>query len=201
LLPALIICLWIAVILAPALLFFFRLKQTAHGSESLLLVFGDFQMTIPSNHFFSFAFDRAGLRADKLIFVLDLPAKAMELIVSLLMSSRTGNWHPASLLPSTWRALTYPFYALPAWFYVGASVDALLGRRHVSRWNMILSLILSLMLVTLCCGLRFGISAAERQGQDLLGWAIEGLALWAILFSIPFVAWIKQRSKRTTAPT
>lgn len=200
-LPALNLCLWIAAVLAPAFVFFIHLKREAHGSESLTLVFGDFQMMIPPNRFFSFAFERAGLRADKLIFVLDLPAKAMELIVTLLMSSRTGPWHPASFLPSTWRSLTYPLYALPAWFYVGTGVDALLGRRRVRGWNMILSLILSLTLASLCCGFRFGMSPAERQGQDLLSWAMEGLALWAVLFAIPFVAWAKQKGKRTTAHT
>jgi len=44
-------------------------------------------------------------------------------------------------------------------------------------------------------------SPAERQGQDLLSWAMEGLALWAVLFAIPFVAWAKQKGKRTTAHT
>jgi hypothetical protein len=28
------------------------------------------------------------------------------------------------------------------------------------------------------------------QGQDRLTWAIEGLALWAVLFAIPFVVWL-----------
>jgi hypothetical protein len=154
------ILLWAVIVLAPALLFFFRLKHMAHGSGSVSLTSGDFQMTISSNHFLSVAFDRAGWSAQKSITVLNAPAKFVEIVVSVLVS-RTGNWYPASFLRSTWRSLIYPIYALPAWFYVGLGIDALLGRSRIRQRNMILSLILALASAVLCCGFRFGISPAE----------------------------------------
>jgi len=185
---------WAVMVLAPALLFFVRLKHMAHGSGSVSLASGEFEMTISSDHFLSIAFDRAGWSAEKSITLLDAPAKFVEIIVSLVVA-RTGNWHPASLLTSTWHSLIYPIYALPAWFYVGHGIDALFRRNRVRPSNMMVGLTLALVSGVLCCGFRFGLSAAERQGQDQLNWSIEGLALWALLFAIPFVAWLKQKAR------
>lgn len=39
--------------------------------------------------------------------------------------------------------------------------------------------------------------AAEREGQERLNWLIEGFAIWAVLFSIPVVAWMRQKRQRT----
>lgn len=104
---------------------------------------------------------------------------------------------PASLLPSTWHALIYPVYALPAWIYIGLGIDAGIGRCLVRRWNVVLSLCLALTFAVLFCGFRFGMSAAERESQELLSWFIEGFALWAVLFAIPFVAWMLRRKRET----
>ena len=93
----------------------------------------------------------------------------------------------------------YPIYALPAWIYIGFAIDAMIGRRHIRRWNMILSMLLALTCASLFCGFRFGLPAAEREGQERLSWFIDGLALWAVLFSIPVMAWLRQRRRRTLA--
>ena len=192
LLPLLELLFGAAATLVPALLFFFRLKQAAHGAGSLFLSSGDVLTMIPSDHFLSVAFDRAGW-AERPATILNAPAKVVEIVVSLLVAHK-ANWHPASLLPSTWHALVYPIYALPAWVYIGLGIDAGIGRCLVRRWNVVLSLFLALTFAVLFCGLRFGISAAEREGQEQLSWFIEGFALWAVLFAIPFVAWLLQRS-------
>lgn len=182
--------------LAPALLFFFRLKQMAHGAGSVSLSSGDIVMTIPSGRFFSVSLDRAGWWAEKPATILNAPAKFVESFVSLLLAHK-ANWHPASLLPSTWHSLIYPIYALPAWVYVGLGIDAGIGRCLVRRWNAVLSLFLALTFAVLFCGFRFGMSATEREGQEFLSWLIEGFALWAVLFAVPFVAWILRRKRDT----
>ena len=153
-------------------------------------------MTIPSDRFLSVAFDRAGWWAEKPATILNAPAKFVDAVVSLLVA-RKANWHPASLLPSAWHALIYPIYALPAWAYIGLGIDAGIGRCLVRRWNVVLSLFLALTFAILFCGFRFGMSAAEREGQELLSWLIEGFALWAVLFAIPFVAWMLRRKRGT----
>jgi hypothetical protein len=184
------------IMLVPALLFFARLRQAAHGTGSVSLTFGEFVMTIPSDRFLHVAFDRAGLLAEKPLTIVNAPAKFVEIVMSLVVA-RKGNWWPPSLLQSTWHALIYPIYALPAWIYVGVGIDTLIGRHRVNRWNMIFSLLLALTCASLFSGFRFGISAAEREGQERLNWFIDGFVIWAVLFSIPAVAWIHQKKQGT----
>lgn len=86
---------------------------------------------------------------------------------------------------------------LPAWIYIGLGLDAGIGRCLVRRWNVVLSLFLALTFEVLFCGFRFGMSAAEREGQELLSWFIGGFALWAVLFAIPFGAWMLRRQRET----
>jgi hypothetical protein len=62
---------------------------------------------------------------------------------------------------------------------------------------VVLSLFLALSFGVLFCGFRFGMPEAEREGQELLSWFIEGFALWAVLFAIPFVAWMLRRKRGT----
>ena len=182
--------------MAPTLLFFIRLKQMAHGTGSVSLSSGDFEMTIPSDHLLSFAFDGAASWAEKPLTILNAPAKFVELFVSLLVAQK-AKWYPASLLSYTWHALIYPIYALPAWLYVGMGIDAGMGRRLVRGWNAVLSVFLTLTFAVLFYGLRFSIPVAEREVQEPGNWIIDGLALWALLFAIPFAAWMLQRRRQT----
>lgn len=62
-----------------------------------------------------------------------------------LIVSRTRNWWPAFLLPSTWRSLMHPLYALPAWFLVGRGIDALLRRTRVTAGDGMTSILLALV--------------------------------------------------------
>lgn len=180
--------------LVPSLLFFARLKQAAHGAGSLALTSGEFVITIPSDRFLSVAFDRAGWWAEKPLTIVNAPAKIAETVVSLIVA-RKGYWWPSSLPQSTWHALIYPIYALPAWIYLGFGIDALIGRHRVHRWNVILGLLLALTCASLFCGFRFGMPATERNGQERLSWFIDGLAIWAVLFSIPAVAWLQKKRR------
>lgn len=185
------------VVLIPASLLFVHLKQLAHGSRSVSLASGEFVFTIPSDRFLAVAFDRTGWLAEKPVTILNTPAKFVETVVSLVIA-RKGYWWPPALQQSTWHVLIYPIYALPAWIYLGLGIDAVIGRRRVHRWNVILSVVLVLTCAALFCGLRFGMPAAEREGQERLSWFIDGFAIWAVLFSIPVVAWIVQKRQRAS---
>jgi hypothetical protein len=196
LLPLLELLFGAATMFVPALLFFF--SSETHGAwrwERVAVIRG----YSDDNSFRPFPSGRlrpAGWWAEKPATILNAPAKFVEVVVSLLVAQK-ANWHPASLLPSTWHALIYPVYALPAWIYIGFGIDAGIGRCLVRRWNVVLSLFLSLTFAVLFCGFRFGMSAAEREGQELLSWFIEGFALWAALFAIPFFAWLLRRKRET----
>lgn len=184
------------VFLIPALSIFFHFKRLAHGSAGVSITLGNLQMIVPSNRFLFVALDFAGRAAEHSIVVANAPAKFVDAGISWLVS-RTPRFGPGWILISTWICVTYPVYAILPWYYVGRGVDAFVGRRSVGRGNMIASLVLSLALFAFCLSFRFGMSADERQGQDLLNWMIQGLALWAVLFAVPFVAWIRQKFGRT----
>jgi hypothetical protein len=168
----------------------------AHGAGSVSLSAGEFVMKIPADRFLPVAFHRAGSWAEKPVTIMNAPAKFVEVFVSLLVAHE-AKWYPASFLLSTWYALIYPVYALPAWLYVGVGIDALMGCRVVRRWNAALSVFLALTFALLFCGFRFGMPAAEREGQELLSWFIDGFTLWAVLFGIPFAAWMLRRKRQT----
>ena len=183
------------IIIVPTLRLFTRLKLMAHGSTSVFLAFGEFVVNIPSDRFLSFAFDRAAWWAERPVTILDTPAKFVEPLVSLIVG-REGHWWPRSLQSYAWHVLIYPIYALPAWIYIGFAINAAIGRRHIRRWNVILSVLLVLTCSSLFCGFRFGVPAAEREGQESLNWFIDyGFAIWAVLFSVPTVAWMRQRRR------
>jgi hypothetical protein len=198
LLPLLEILFSAATILVPALLIFFRLKQMAHGAGSVSLSSGEFEMTIPSKSFLTGAFYRAGGWAEGPITILNAPAIFVEVFVALLVAHKQ-TWYPAASLslPVPWHALIYPIYALPSWFYVGLGIDGVMGRYRVRGWNAALSVLLALTCAALYCGTQWVMPEIEGQGQPLLSWFLGGFALWAVLFAIPFAAWVLRRKRKT----
>jgi len=80
---------------------------------------------------------------------------------------------------------------------VGRGVDALLGRRGVRTGNMVFSLMLAVVAIVICFSLSFGLSSEERK--DDVNLYIEGFALWACLFAIPFAAWFRQKAAGTSS--
>jgi len=178
---------------ASALLDYAWLKQASRGTGEITIGHDDVRFTIPTRGLFRVALERAGGRAEPIISVIETPGIFLGSAVSAIVA-RTPNWSPPYLTSSTWRTLIYPFFALPAWYFVGLGIDALAGRRGISKAGMVTSLILAIGSAAIAAGFRFGMSASERQGQDRLNWAIEGLALWTILFAIPFVAWLRHKT-------
>jgi len=197
LLPLLEILFSAATILVPALHIFFRLKQMAYGAGGVSLSSGEFEMTIPSKSFLTEAFQRAGWWAERPITILNAPAIFVEVFVALLVAHK-ATWYPALSLPVPWHALIYPIYALPSWFYVGLGIDGVMGRYRVRGWNAAISVLLALACAALFYGLKSVMPDYEGQeGQLLLSWLLGGFALWALLFAIPFAAWVLRRKRNT----
>jgi hypothetical protein len=123
---------------------------------------------------------------------INLPGMIFNILISL-PTSWPSTWHPAALLPETWEAIVYSFFALPFWWLVGCGLDGVVnnGRLH---WSL-------LLIGTLLCGLclalalllHFGMSAAERVGSDSF---IRGFAGWTIAFAVLPIAWITQSIRR-----
>ena len=191
LLPILDLVSWGLIVLVPTILAYFHFKHIGNTLEEFSI--GPNLVVQPQN-LFTFAFQMTAWTVEKTIIVMNAPACFFDPVVSLAVSGRT-NWYPESLGHSAWRVLTFPFFALPAWFYVGSGIDALAGKKRVSKGGMIFGFVMAAVSIVIAGGAWFGLSAAERQGQELLPWFVSGFAVWAILFTLSPLAWLKQRKR------
>jgi hypothetical protein len=63
-------------------------------------------------------------------------------------------------------------------------------------FDLVLSVILVLLSLAISVGLRFGLSASERAGDELLESYVFGFAWWSLLFAFPLLAWVRQRLRK-----
>jgi hypothetical protein len=181
-----------SLILFPTLRTYKHLKELARGSAFISLGGGKYQITIPADGLLRFVIFETAFEEQGKITILNAPGHFPNLLVSLLMRG-SSNWSPAALTPSLWRVLTFPLFALPAWFFVGRGFDSLFSGGRIYRGEMVTSLLLVAVFLTLSLGLRFGLAVSECEGQGMVNWYITGFALWAALIAIPSVAWFRQR--------
>jgi len=171
---------------------FYSFKVSAHGSDSISIGTTTTSLVVQSNGFLSLAFTGAAFLVEKPIIILNVPAHFVDALICYAIA-RQPSWSPSSIGPAAWHCLTYPLFALPAWFYVGFGLDAFLGRKRVRPLALTPSVVLVLAFGVLAAGLLFGLTPEERREQDMLLAYIGGLALWAVLFAVPFAAWLRQR--------
>jgi len=164
----------------------FVLRHAAHGANTAVIGTDANTFVVQSHDFLRLSFMAASVRSTELITILNFPAHFVDLLISYLVA-RKPFWWPDLLGPAEWLCLTYPFLALPAWVYVGFGVDALLQRKRVRTWNMVLSAILTLIFGVMATGFYF----ALRDDPGLLPGSIAGFTLWTFLSSIPFLAWLR----------
>ncbi len=121
-------------------------KHAAHGSDTVYITTSNLSIsiTLPSTDFTRFAFIAAAFRLEKIIIVVDLPGHLGDLAISYLVSHKP-SWYPYPLTKEVWRCFPYPFFALPAWWFVGLGIDTFLGRRRVGRKGLAVSLVLGLI--------------------------------------------------------
>jgi hypothetical protein len=194
LLPLCELILWIVLIAIPATMNFLNLKQIAHGSLTAHIDLRNFSVDIPRHQFLSFAFSSATNNKAHAITAINIPGIIPEILFSLV-TSWPQSWHPAGWILDSWRALIFPFYCLPAWWFAGLGFDSLLGWRRL-HWGALLSgSIFFVLFVTLFLGFGFGLSASERADRDSQ-WILWGTGLWALLFATFPCAWLRQRRSR-----
>jgi hypothetical protein len=192
LLPLLALLVSATLVLIPTVRAYVFLERAAQQKEIITVESGSTRFAMPTDKALIFAIYEAALRTQGQITVLNAPGQFFHVLVSRIIAGN-GNWYPTVIGPSTWRVLIFPFYALPAWFFVGRGLDGLFRRKRLRKAEMVMSLSLAVIFLTFSLGLRFGLSATEREGQLMLDWYIYGFALWGILIAIPFIAWLRQR--------
>ena len=174
----------------------YRLHQAANGSGAVTMHVGKFDMTIPRRRWLLSALEHVSWRHDHTIAALNIPGTPIETLISL-PTSWPHLWHPEGLTFPAWRTLTLPFFCLPAWWFVGRGLDALVRRRSLHWIAYLAGAILCLLCLTALVGFQFGLSASERQD---MGWVILGFAFWSLAFGVLPCAWFHDwRTRRTSA--
>lgn len=169
-----------------------RMSGMVRGAQTVLIRSGEFEMAAPRGRVPWLALYAAGLMERGPITLMNAPAYWIQYPVSLVIGHKP-NWYPASLGSAAWRVLSFPFFAIPAWMFVGRGIDAFFKHRRISWVEMLISLICALLFVAISAGLRFGLSESERAGQELLSWYIAGFGWWSAVIAVPFGIWCIQR--------
>jgi hypothetical protein len=189
-LPVIDLALLVLLVFVPITMTSLHLYQASNGSDQVHLRSGQFDITIPRDQIVLWAIRVVTVSKARTMMTINLPGALFQWLISLPSDapSRFG-WHPQALALDTWRALVFPFFALPFWWLVGCGLDTLLGRLRL-HWSLLLTgTVLFVIYLALALGPRFGISAMERARA---GWADPGLIGWTIAFAILPIAWIAQ---------
>jgi hypothetical protein len=197
LLPVLELVIWVALVLAPVTLAYLNFQHEAAGKLVVWIGTGNFTMMVPRSRFFAVALHSGTFESSHTITALNVPSIFVELPITLATRSQSV-WHPYFYMLDDWRALVWPIYCLPFWWFAGTGLDALSGRKPL-RWGILLGGTLFFILFALMfCLLQFGESPSERSETIVPIW---GCAFWAYLFAFMPAAWIRQwRMRKQSAP-
>lgn len=185
-LALLVSLLWVTI---PAIRTYVRLRCALRGSEAITLSWGEFAVVLTRDRLPRFALDTGGSMAAKPVIVLNAPARLVSLLPAHLIAHRPF-WTPWGLMPSAWVAISFPIFAMPAWYFVGRGADGFLLRLRIKKTESILSVMLCGLFLAMTALMVFAFSPEERNHE----WSayVAGFALWTVLFALPFVARRKQ---------
>lgn len=141
---------------------------------------------VERSKFLPWSLQTATVRDYQVVEAVNLPATAIEVVVSHLARTWPQGWTPRGIFVHSWRAVVFPFYALPFWWFVGLGTDDLLQRRTL-RWPpRVAGMLLWAFTVFLFVGFIFAMSAKERGS---LTYPLWGLALWSLLLAVFPIGW------------
>jgi len=186
LLPILELTLWAVLVPTQTAYVYFRLAQLSRGSSTVELGNESYQFSIPRDRLLIWSLNSVGTRESHTVTAINMPGMFGEVLVSL-PTTWPSSWHPQGWPLDAWRALAFPFLALPAWWFAGRGLDSLLRWRRPRWWTLLAGSLLCAGFLTLLCGFRFGMSAEERLGSN---WILWGCAFWAVVFATFPAAWI-----------
>lgn len=193
-LPVLVLLLSASIFIVPAV-HGYRSCVRAQQPGSAYIAIG--QIALPQQRLPQIVFRMTARNVYGPVSGLNAPAIFPDALISIV-GGRSGNWFVHKFGLEVWRVISYPFFALPAWWFVGRGFDGLAKHARMRRSDLVVSLAFTVLAAALAAGLRFGLADSERQAQDSLNWFISGLALWGILFAVPAAAWIRNHAGPST---
>ena len=189
LLAVLELTLWAVLVPTQAALVYLRMRQMAKGSPQLHLQIGEFSLAIPRKEFLTHALTSVTMRISPILATVNFPGTFIEAPVSTALSGTPHAWHPFVYTWESWREISFPLFCIPAWWFAGRGLDALLGWRRPRWWTLLIGTLLCAGFLTMLLGFRFGMSAQDRAGME---WVLWGCGLWTLMFA-PFPAcWIRR---------
>jgi hypothetical protein len=137
------------------------------------------------------------------VAALNFPGGILQLATAIF-SHDGREWTPARVEFRLWRALTWPFLALPFWWMAGRGIEALLASLrktiapHLRWWELCTGSIFFAGGATLCIGFLLFHEPSDLDSQ--LGLFIGSMAIWAILGGVmvlaKFLQWRIAKSSR-----
>lgn len=189
LLPLAAMAAWTELVAVPVALTVYGFHEAAQESNRIRIHTGRIEMTLPARRWIPYALEMVSWRRGHTVAAANLPGDFVEAL-AVLPLSWPNAWHPKGLSLTAWQMLSFPFFCLPAWWFVGRGLDGLLGRKRL-HWAMALAgSVLSLLFFAVLLGFRFASSSSERAD---MGWVMRGFGLWGSAFAVLPAAWFRQR--------
>jgi len=190
LLPCFALALWLALVVLPGASLYLRVRQELPRSGTGLLTFGQFSVVMSRDRLFAFVFNMQGHNSD-VVAGANLPGVSIEVLVSILHRTWPSVWYPTGFMRDSWRALIYPLYCLPFWWFVGRGGDGLMGWRR-QHWSLcLIGSAFFLVFASFTVAFQFA-PAADRI--DFPMWVVYGAGLWDAMFAVFPAAWVRQRT-------
>lgn len=134
------------------------------------------------------------------VYYLNMPASLVEIGISLPTSwpeSYCPGWaRPLGLFG--FRAITWPIWALPFWFFAGRGIDSLFRGKTISAFEAFFMAAVGLFWGSVAVAIAFD---PGDVGEVYMRWTALPGVMWISFSLICLIAWWKQRRARRSAQT
>jgi hypothetical protein len=194
LLPLLSLLSWVGCVAVPATFYDMLLTGKARLSQDQRARFGGPAAPIHQAQILAFAAGIENTRAAYWLNGINLPAIFVELPIDRCLPDWPDTWYPPYFTLFSWRALTFPLYSIPFWWFAGLGMDAVFGRRN-SRWPVLtIGTVVFTLFLVLCIGLT--VTRGVEDDPAVTRPILAGCILWPLLFSAFPIAWIRKGLNR-----
>ena len=188
LMPLLDVAIWAGLVMTPAVLLFIQAHDVSVGPSDA--VHADYTFDVRRDDLLYIPFTDIRVSRSHIISTISLPVTVVEGMISLPIL-RPASWRPADLNVDTWRALGYPIYCIPVWWFVGIGMDSLFGKRQLGWQSQLAGTLLMLLFSLIFIGFRYGFKGNDPNGD--LPWILRAVAFWILMFAVFPLAWLKPR--------
>lgn len=195
-LPVIDLALLVVLVFVPITMTSIHLYQASKGADPIHIHFGQFESIVPRGQIVPWAIQMETLARAHTMMAINLPGVLIQALISL-PTSRNLSWHPAALLLDTWRALVFPFFALPFWWLVGRGLDAIVTKERLHWLLLLAGTVLFALCLSAVVAYSFPMSARDRE--ELI-WSMKGFTGWTIAFAVLPIAWIMQWLRQRRNP-